>query len=161
MSGRLQTEIRQSRPFPHPAEEAFLNLVRTAGWLMRGVEETLRPFGLSHAQYNVLRILAGAGPAGLPCGEVGTRMVARDPDMTRLLDRLEKRGYVRRGRATDDRRVIRAYLTPDGATILKTLEKPVRDAIRGPLSPLGAAKLEQLTSLLEEVRIQIDGSASI
>lgn len=161
MPGRLQTEIRQSRPFPHPAEEAFLNLQRTAGWLLRGVEETLRPFGLTHAQYNVLRILAGAGAAGLPCGEVAARMITRDPDMTRLLDRMEKRGHVRRGRAEEDRRIVRVYLTAEGAALLRPLEKPVRDAIRGPLAPLGAAKLEQLTALLEEIRIQMETVASL
>jgi len=128
---------------------------------MGGVEETLRPFGLTHPQYNVLRILAGAGAAGLPCGEVGSRMVTRDPDVTRLLDRMEKNGHVRRGRASEDRRVVRAYLTAEGAATLRLLEKPVRDAIRQPLAPLGTAKLDQLTALLEEVRIQIAASASI
>ena len=161
MPGRLQSEIRQTRPFPHPAEEAFLNLQRTADWLLRGLEETLRAFGLSHPQYNVLRILAGAGTSGLPCGEVSARMITRDPDMTRLLDRLEKQSLVRRARSPLDRRVVQAFLAPDGAALLKTLEKPVRDAIRGPLAPLGTPKLEQLTQLLEEIRIQIEGSASI
>ena len=161
MPGRLQSEIRQSRPFPHPAEEAFLNLQRTAGWLLRGVEETLHPFGLTHSQYNVLRILAGAGPTGLPCGEVAARMITRDPDMTRLLDRMEKRGLVLRSRTSTDRRVVHAHLTPEAATLLRSLEKPVRDAIRGPLGPLGAAKLEQLTALLEEIRIQMEPDTSI
>ena len=161
MPGRLQSEIRQSRPFPHPAEEAFLNLQRTADWLLRGVEETLHSFGLTHPQYNVLRILGGAGAVGLPCGEIAARMITRDPDMTRLLDRLEKRGHVRRGRGVDDRRVVRAYLTPEGAATLRALDKPMRDAVRGPLTPLGAARLEQLIGLLEEIRIQIGNSASI
>jgi DNA-binding MarR family transcriptional regulator len=161
MPGRLQSEIRQSRPFPHLAEEAFLNLQRTAGWLLRGVEETLRAFSLSHPQYNALRILAGAGEDGLPCGEVGSRMITHDPDVTRLLDRLETRGYVRRARGGSDRRVVRAFLTAEGAAVLRALEKPVRDAIRGPLAPLGEAKLEQLTGLLEEVRIQMERDASI
>lgn len=160
MPGRLQSEIRQSRPFPHPAEEAFLNLQRTANWLMHGVEETLRPFGLSHPQYNVLRILAGAGPEGLPCGEVGARLITREPDVTRLLNRMEARGLIRRGRSSEDRRVIRAYITPTGAGLLHSLEKPVRDATRGALASLGAAKLDQLTALLEEVRIQMEEAAS-
>lgn len=160
MPGRLQSEIRQSRPFPHPAEETFLNIQRTANWLMHGVEETLRPFGLTHPQYNVLRILSGAGADGLPCGEVGARLVTREPDVTRLLNRMETRGYIRRGRSTEDRRIIRAYLAPAGAELLWSLEKPVRDATRGALAPLGTAKLEQLTALLEEVRIQIEEAAS-
>ena len=161
MPGRLQSEIRQSRPFPHPAEEAFLNLQRTADWLLRGVEETLRSFSLTHPQYNVLRILGGAGAAGLLCGELSARMITRDPDITRLLDRLEKRGYVRRGRGVEDRRVVRAYLTEEGGTALRSLDKPMRDAVRGPLAPLGAVKLEQLTGLLEEIRIQMVSTASI
>lgn len=161
MPGRLQSEIRQSRPFSHSADEAFLNLLRTAGWLQRGLEETLRTVGLTHPQYNVLRILQGAGKDGLPCGEVGARMVTRDPDMTRLLDRMEKRGLVRRDRSSSDRRVIQVFLTPEGADALRLLEKPVRDAIRRPLAPLGEAKLEQLTALLEEIRIQMEADASI
>jgi DNA-binding MarR family transcriptional regulator len=161
MSGRLQSEIRQSRPFPHPAEETFLNLLRTAGWLEREVEDALRPAGLTQPQYNVLRILQGAGKDGLPCGEVGARMIARDPDMTRLLDRMEKRGLIQRSRSEKDRRVVRAYLAPEGAAALKALEKPVRDAIRRALEPLGEAKLAALTGLLEEVRIQMEADASI
>lgn len=161
MSGRLQSEIRQSRPFPHPAEETFLNLLRTAGWLERAVEDALRPAGLTQPQYNVLRILQGAGKDGLPCGEVGARMITRDPDMTRLLDRMEKRGLIQRSRSEKDRRVVRAYLAPEGAAALKALEKPVRDAIRRALEPLGEAKLATLTGLLEEVRIQMEAGASI
>lgn len=161
MSGRLQSEIRQSRPFAHPAEETFLNLLRTAGWLERAVEDALRPSGLTQPQYNVLRILQGAGKDGLPCGEVGARMITRDPDMTRLLDRMEKRGLIQRSRSEKDRRVVRAYLAPEGATALKALEKPVRETIRRALEPLGETKLTALTGLLEEVRIQMEADASI
>jgi DNA-binding MarR family transcriptional regulator len=88
-------------------------------------------------------------------------MITRDPDMTRLLDRMEKRGLVLRSRTSTDRRVVHAHLTPEGATLLRSLEKPVRDAIRGPLAPLGVAKLEQLTALLEEIRIQMEPDTSI
>ncbi len=161
MPGLLQSEIRQSRPFPHPAEEAFLNLQRTAGWLMRPVEELLRSFGLTHPQYNVLRILAGAGAAGLPCGEIAARLITRDPDVTRILDRMEKLGHVQRGRGLEDRRVVRAHITPAGLATVRGLAKPVLVAIRAPLAPLGAAKLEQLTSLLEDIRIQMERGASI
>lgn len=161
MPGRLQDEIRQTRPFAHPAEEAFLNLQRTADWLMRGVAETLRAAGLTHPQYNVLRILAGAGPDGMPCGDLASRMITRDPDITRLLDRMENRELVTRSRDKEDRRVVRAFLTSSGAAALRALEKPVRDAIRLPLAPLGNAKLEQLTGLLEEIRIQMESGASV
>lgn len=161
MPGRLQTEIRQTRPFPHPAEEAFLNLRLTSELLMRGVEESLRGFGLTHPQYNVLRILAGAGAAGLPCGEIASRMLTRDPDITRLLDRLEKLGHVERSRGKEDRRVVRAHISAKGLTVLQSLEKPVRDAIRAPLGALGAERLTQLIELLEQVRIQMESGASI
>ncbi len=160
MPGRLQSEISQSRPFPHPADEAFLNLLRTADCLMRPVEETLRSYGLTHPQYNVLRILAGAGAAGLPCGEISNRLITRDPDITRLLDRMQKLGHVERGRGIEDRRVVRAHITPTGLATLRGLEKPVRDAVRGPLTHLGPAKLHQLISLLEDIRIQIEIAAS-
>ena len=155
MPGRLQSEIRQSRPFPHPADEAFLNLLRTADWLLQPVEETLRSFGLTHPQYNVLRILAGAGTAGLPCGEISKRLITRDPDITRLLDRMQKLGHVERGRGIEDRRVVRAHITPAGLATLRGLERPVRDAVRAPLTRLGPAKLDQLTGILEDIRIQI------
>jgi DNA-binding MarR family transcriptional regulator len=158
--GRLQKELRQNRPFSHPAEEAFLALQRTADRTMRGVEETLGRFQLSHPQYNVLRILRGAGAAGLPCGEIGQRLVTRDPDITRLLDRLETRALVRRQRDLADRRVIRAFLTADGAALCHALDKPVRDAIRGSLGPLGKEKLARLIDLLEQARILTENFTS-
>ncbi len=89
MAGRLQTEIKQRKPFAGTEVEAFLNLQRTADALARALAEVLKPAGLSGPQYNILRILRGAGPGGLACREICQRMVTRDPDMTRLLDRLE------------------------------------------------------------------------
>jgi DNA-binding MarR family transcriptional regulator len=102
MASRLQTEIRQTKPFKSLEEEAFLNLQRTAGVLMHGLEAGLKPAGLSASQYNVLRILRGTGAEGLACGDIAPRMVSWDPDITRLLDRLEARGLVKRTRDRAD-----------------------------------------------------------
>jgi DNA-binding MarR family transcriptional regulator len=114
ITSRLQTEIQQTKPFESLEEEMFLNLQRTAEALMHGLEAGLKPAGLSPSQYNVLRILRGAGAEGLACGGIAERMVTRDPDMTRLLDRLEARGLVMRARDRADRRVITERITPEG-----------------------------------------------
>src|SRR5258706_3777957 len=106
MSGRLEREIRQGKPFGSPEEEAALNVHRTSAVLEEAFAGELRPRGLTGTQYNALRILRGAGPAGLPCGEVGNRMVRSDPDVTRLLDRLAARCLVARARGPVDRRVV-------------------------------------------------------
>src|SRR3970040_1643505 len=94
MAGRLQAEIKQKKPFRTLEQEAFLNLLRTTDALLRGQARVLKSVGLSHPQYNVLRILRGAGPHGLACREVCERLITRDPDVTRLLDRLEARGLI-------------------------------------------------------------------
>jgi DNA-binding MarR family transcriptional regulator len=130
--GRLQDDLRQRRPFASPAEEAYLNLIRTADQLARGVALVLRPHKLSEAQYNVLRILRGAGTEGHTCSEVATRLVTHDPDVTRLLDRLETRGLLVRAREHSDRRVVTTRITRQGLALLDTLDGPVRDAVIGP-----------------------------
>ena len=98
MARPLQDEIRQRKPFDSLEEEAVLNVLRTADVLLQRLTTVLKPFKLSHSQYNVLRILRGAGPEGLACREIGERMITRDPDITRLLDRLEARGLLTRTR---------------------------------------------------------------
>ncbi len=130
------------------AEEVFVGVQRTADLLLRGVEEALKPAGLSPAQYNVLRILRGAGPEGLACGEVAERMITRDPDITRLLDRLEARALVSRTRERRDRRVIVARISEQGLAILKGLDRPLRELHRRQLGHLGAGKLRNLLNLL-------------
>src|SRR5215471_12619391 len=92
----LQAEIKQTRPFSGPEQEAYLSLLRTTDKLQTAIEGELKKFGLTGTQYNALRILRGAGAEGLPCSEIGERMITRDPDITRLLDRLQKRGLVER-----------------------------------------------------------------
>ena len=106
MAGRLQQEIRQTKAIRLLEEEATLNIVRTADVLMLRMTDLLKPYALSATQYNVLRILRGAGETGASCKDIGSRMVTRDPDITRLMDRLEKRGVVARDRAKEDRRVV-------------------------------------------------------
>jgi DNA-binding MarR family transcriptional regulator len=152
MTRRLQTEIRQTKPFDSLEEEAFLNLQRTADALLQGLETALKPKGLSPSQYNVLRILRGAAAEGLACREVAARMVTRDPDITRLLDRLEARGLVMRARDREDRRVITAHITPEGLRLLQELEAPVAELPRRQLGHLDEAQLRTLIELLQVAR---------
>jgi DNA-binding MarR family transcriptional regulator len=130
-----------------PEEVAFLDLLRTADQQTRGLVQVLKTQGLSPTQYNVLRILRGA-PEGLPCGEIGNRMITRDPDITRLLDRLEKRGLIARHRESRDRRTVVARITPGGLKILARLDEPVQEVHRKQLGHLGHERLKRLCELL-------------
>ena len=141
--------IRQGKPFGSVEQEAFLTLCRAAADLQQEVAEVLRPAGLSASQYNVLRILRGAGGAGLACGEIVERLVARDPDLTRLLDRLERRDYVSRARDAADRRVVTTRITERGLEVLAALDGPIAALHERQLGHLGAMKLRQLVRLLE------------
>lgn len=152
MSGRLADEIRQSKPFSSTAEEAILNIHRTASLLAQAFADTLKPFGLTETQYNVLRILRGAGRDGLPCQVIGERMVAREPDLTRLLDRLEERRLLERARSSEDRRVVVNRITRQGLELLSALDPAARALPRGVLGHLGEKKLRELIGLLEEAR---------
>jgi DNA-binding MarR family transcriptional regulator len=155
MSEKLLKEIKQTKPFGGAEQEAFLNLQRTADVLLRGLEMVLKPAGLTQSQYNVLRILRGAGPDGLLCREVSDRMVTRDPDMTRLLDRLEFRKLVTRARDRQDRRSITVRITEPGKEILWSLDEPVAELHKRQLTHLGGEKLLQLIDLLEGAREQL------
>jgi DNA-binding MarR family transcriptional regulator len=119
--------------------------------LSRRVSEVLKAEELSSNQYNVLRILRGA-PEGLACGEVGNRMITRDPDITRLLDRLEKRNLISRCRETRDRRMVMARITPEGLDLLARTDEPVREAHRTQLGHLGRERLRTLNDLLQLAR---------
>src|ERR1700739_1362609 len=112
-----------------PEEAAFLDLLRTTDILSRGPAKVLKREDLSPTQYNVLRILRGA-PDGLPCGEIASRMITRDPDITRLLDRLERRELILRNRDTQDRRTVTARITPEGLKLLGRLDEAVHAAPR-------------------------------
>ena len=143
-----------------PAEMAFLELLRTTDQLTRRLAGVLKDEELSSNQYNVLRILrgaaergeAGSGPTGLACGEIGDRMITRDPDITRLLDRLEKRTLVSRCRETKDRRTVWAQITPEGLKLLARLDEPVLATHIELLGHLGPRRLKLLTDLLRLAR---------
>jgi DNA-binding MarR family transcriptional regulator len=149
------TQPKNRRPgMPSSEEAAFLDLLRTTDMLSRGLVTILKPEDLSSTQYNVLRILRGA-PEGLPCGEIAKRMITRDPDITRLLDRLEKRGLISRSREARDRRTVMARITGAGLKLLARLDEPVQAAHRKQLGHLGRERLRLLTGLLREARSQL------
>jgi DNA-binding MarR family transcriptional regulator len=135
-------------------EAAFLELLRTTDMLVRGLVRVLKGEDLSSTQYNVLRILRGS-PEGLPCGEIAARMITRDPDVTRLLDRLEKRELIGRCREAKDRRTVKARITADGLKLLDRLDEPVQAAHRNQLGHLGQERLQALTDLLLVSRSQV------
>jgi DNA-binding MarR family transcriptional regulator len=139
------------KPGSCPEEVAHLELMRTMEALSHQFVRVFKAEDLSSTQYNVLRILRGA-PEGLPCGEIGNRMVTRDSDITRLLDRLEKRSLVSRCRETKDRRTVWVRITPEGLDLLARLDEPVRAAHRELLGHLGAKRLNLLTDLLRLAR---------
>jgi DNA-binding MarR family transcriptional regulator len=146
------------------AQQVFLSLQKAADGLMGDVAELFKPYGISPTQYNVLRILRGAGAGccegghadpnakGLACHEIGERMLTRDPDLTRLLDRLEERGQIVRERDKADRRMITTRITEAGLELLKSLDDPIVDLHERQLGHLGEASLDELLSLLERVR---------
>jgi DNA-binding MarR family transcriptional regulator len=133
-------------------QTVFLNLQKTADVLMGELSELLKPHELSATQYNVLRILRAAGEQGLPCGQVSQRMLTREPDMTRLLDRLEKRKLLERARDLGDRRVVRAHITKPGLNLLGKLDQVILDLHRAQLGHLGRDKLRTLADLLDSAR---------
>lgn len=133
--------------------DAYLTVVRTAEDLQRGFNELFKASDLSFAQYNVLRILRGAGTDGLTCGGVSERLVQHDPDVTRLLDRLEKRSLIERHRDQKDRRVVRTAITNAGLALLAELDEPVDAVHEQQLGHLSEARLKELMTLLEEVRL--------
>ena len=153
---RLQAEIKQGKPFQSLEQEAYLNLLRTADALFRREEELMRTVDLSPVQYNVLRILRGAEPKGLACRDIGERLLTRDPDITRLLDRLEQRKLVKRARTTRDRRVITTRITSHGLQLLDRLESPVLSLSQKMLGHLGKQRLQELVELLEVAREKLE-----
>ena len=148
----LRRELRQGKPFASLEEMVFLSLLRTGDALLEGETALLRAPGLSFAQYNVLRILRGAGTDGLACGEIAGRMVNRDPDITRLLDRLESRGLVSRTRDADDRRVVLARIRAEGLAVLQQLDAPIVHLHREQLAHMSRKQLRALAGLLEVAR---------
>ena len=152
MARGLQAELKQNVPFTSREQEAYLSLLRTADALQSRVEAKLKEFALTGTQYNALRILRGAGSDGIPCSEIGERMITRDPDITRLLDRLQKRGLVERSRGKQDRRVIYGKITAAGLNLLREMDSPLRKFGREILRHVSQANLKLLIDLLEQVR---------
>ncbi len=152
MSQTLRDEIRQKKPFKSLEQEAFLNVLRTAALLDDSFEQLLKPYGITPAQYNVLRILEGAEPNGLCRNEVRDRMLTRMPDMTRLLDRMEDAGLVVRARHGEDRRMVSTRITAKGHRIIDELERAVAREHRERLGHLGPTRLKALIEALTAIR---------
>jgi DNA-binding MarR family transcriptional regulator len=148
----MLSELHQTKPFARPEEELYLSLIRTADMLARHISGLLKSVNISHAQYNVMRILRGAGANGLACGEISARLITRDPDVTRLLDRLAKRGLVERGRSKGDRRVVSARITEAGLGLLTDLDAPVLTAHTTQFEALPQEDVRHMLDLLTQVR---------
>jgi DNA-binding MarR family transcriptional regulator len=149
----MTSRSKTARASPSLEARIFVALLRTADALGQEAEQLLKSAGLTGAQYNVLRILRGAEPEGLPCRGIGDRMISHDPDMTRLLDRMQKRGLITRERQTDDRRVVKTRITPQALSLLKTLDQPVHELHKRQFRHVTAARLKMLFDLMEEVRV--------
>jgi DNA-binding MarR family transcriptional regulator len=150
--GNIADEIHQTRPFSSAAEEAVVTLVATANRVRERIAEPIERAGITPQQYNVLRILRGAGEAGIPTLDIAARMLDRSPGITRLLARLESRRLVRRKRCPSDARQVLCYSTAEGLRLLAALDAPVAETALRCLAPLGGARTEQLIALLDELR---------
>lgn len=152
MSPDLRQELKQEKPFRSLHQEAQLNLVRTANLLVDRFEQMLKPSGITATQYNVLRILRGAEPAGLCRHEVSARLLNRMPDATRLLDRMEEAGLVTRARGTEDRRMVKTHITGKGLELVNSLDEAVEEEHLKQLGHLSGEQLATLIDLLTQVR---------
>ena len=148
----IQREIKQTRPFPSRHQECLIGLLRTSDLVRRFLSGVVERFGVTGQQYNVLRILRGSGPRGLPTLEIGERMVERAPGITRLLDRLEVKELVSRARCPDDRRVVFCSITPRGLSLLREMDTPILDADRQSLGGIEARDATKLIRLLDAIR---------
>jgi DNA-binding MarR family transcriptional regulator len=160
MAGKLQFEIGKREPFTSMEEEAGLNLLRTADRVTGYVEAPMKSAGLTPTQYNVLRILRGMSPQPIACQEIARRMITRDADLTRLLDRLEARGFIQRERQTDDRRVVHIVITPAGLSLLAELDNVLAEMNKKIFGNLGTERLTALVELLEQVREQVEQASA-
>lgn len=147
----LQDEVKKRNPFDAPEQEVALNLMKTAESLQAGFARLFKEHQISGAQYNVLRILRGAG-TDLPCLEIAGRMISHLPDITRLVDRLEARGLVARCRTQEDRRLVLVRITEPGMALLAELDSPVLDLHRKQLGHLTAEEMAEFNRLLVKAR---------
>jgi DNA-binding MarR family transcriptional regulator len=152
MPGTLRNEIKQSRPFVSLEQEAMLNIARTDAILGYSIIEALKAYDVTPTQYNVLRILRGAGDKGLCREDIRERLISQVPDVTRLLDRLEEAGLVGRERDADDRRLVTTRITDAGLELLGSLDRPINEAHRKQLGHMTKAELRTLIALLEKAR---------
>lgn len=152
MAGTVARELKQKKPFSSPEQEILLGLLMAAGRVVEPWARFLKTTAqLTNNQYNVLRILRGSHPAKLACSDIAERMIDRDPDITRLIDRLEKRGLVKRIRSRRDRRVVEVDITDKGLALVRGLDAHVQRMPKALLGHLGVERLRQLGSLLEAV----------
>jgi len=158
--GSIREEIKQSRPFASAADEAVVTLLATAGRVRTGLAQVVEAHGITLQQYNVLRILRGAGPEGLPTLEIAARMIEHSPGITRLLDRLEAKKLVRRVRCPEDRRQVLCHATEAARRLLAGLDGPVADAGRRALAPLDLPGTAELVRLLDAVRASTASSTT-
>jgi DNA-binding MarR family transcriptional regulator len=149
---RLQKEIQQSKPFISARIEAYLALQRTTDLASRPVEKVFSRWGLTPEQYNVLRILRGAEPKGLPTLEIGRRMITRASNVTRIIDRLESKKLVDRKRETQDRRVVRIRISGEGLKLLSEMQDSVSEASEVSIAGLTEPEAQRLVNLLEKIR---------
>lgn len=152
MARPLSDELKQTRPFAHVEEEAHLSIARTAALLERAFAQLLRPHGITPTQYNVLRILRGAGAAGLCRNELGERLVTPVPDVTRLLDRMAEMRLIARQRVDEDRRLVRTHLTAKGLELVNSLDAEIVAAHRQRLAHISRERLKALIDTLADVR---------
>ncbi len=157
----LQREIKQNRPFRSPYQEAFVSLLRTADLMRRHAGAIVEPFGITPQQYNILRILRGAGEWGLPTLAIGERLIEATPGITRLLDRLEAKGMIRRARCTKDRRQVLCTIAAAGLDLLARLDDPMEAMDRRALGALNGKELRELIRLLDKIRQQSKGKGEI
>ena len=154
------TSVDASRAFDSLEQEAFLNLWRTYDRLRQIEDALFGQYDLTPQQYNALRLLRGARPAGLPTLSLASRLVSRAPDITRLLDKLEARGLIERCRQSENRRVVQVHLTAEGVTLLRHLDRSVREGHRREWGPLEQNHLQSLVDLLWSARAPHEDAGS-
>jgi DNA-binding MarR family transcriptional regulator len=147
----MSSVTNPSRTSAHLEAHVFVAILKAADSLSQEGEQLFKSAGLTSAQYNVLRILRGAEPHGLLCRGISERMISHDPDITRLLDRMESHNWITRERQTEDRRVIKTRITPEGLKLLKKLDRPVQDLHKKQFRHMASSRLKQLAELLAEV----------
>ena len=152
MGGKLARELKQNRPFVLREEEAALNIARTHEFLQQRFSEFLKQYQLTPTQYNMLRILRGAGAEGVTCSQATERMLSPDPDITRLLDRMEARRLIIRERSKQDRRVVVTRLTPEGLALANQIDEPLADFHKCNMGHIGEQKLLEMIDTLETLR---------